>query len=382
MKPEQIITLKTLLRTVLVFVALLAISSTLIVFGARHDASTVAKNLKAGVLTADEVNVAFEQVGGRLVSRSVKESDIVRQGDILMTLDSTDIDLAISQLKAVITAQEATLTHEKESIRLTDEATDIDEATRWHRIEELWAALESARATLRLAKVEHHRASTLVKSGGVSQSVFDATQKTLKESEARVTQAQRQLDAATLGATKAELTKLAKTGKAHGMTLLAIQNTRAQTQNRRHQVVVLEANLRESQVKLAMLEVDRSRLTLKAPQDGEIEALLYEVGEMIPSNAPAVLLETSRQYFDIYVNEMQASLYTPGTRLKAYVPPLDREVEGTVRNTVAAPSFADIRMARENGQADITAFKVRIDVVPTEGLLTGMTLEVRDESHH
>ena len=61
MKPQQIITLKTLLRTVLVFVALLAISSTLIVFGARHDASTVAKNLKAGVLTADEVNVAFEQ---------------------------------------------------------------------------------------------------------------------------------------------------------------------------------------------------------------------------------------------------------------------------------------------------------------------------------
>lgn len=131
-----------------------------------------------------------------------------------------------------------------------------------------------------------------------------------------------------------------------------------------------------------MLEVDRSRLTLKAPQDGEVEALLYEVGEMIPSNAPAVLLETSRQYFDIYVHEMQASLYSPGTRLKAYVPALDREVEGTVRNTVAAPSFADIGMARENGQADITSFKVRIDVVPTEGLLTGMTLEVRDESHH
>lgn len=58
-------------------------------------------------------------------------------------------------------------------------------------------------------------------------------------------------------------------------------------------------------------------------------------------------------------------------RLKAYVPALDREVEGTVRNTVAAPSFADIRMARENGQADITSFKVRIDVVPPEGLLTG-----------
>lgn len=34
-------------------------------------------------------------------------------------------------------------------------------------------------------------------------------------------------------------------------------------------------------------------------------------------------------------------------------------------------------MVRERGQADLTLFKVRINVEPAEGLLTGMTLEVK-----
>ena len=41
------------------------------------------------------------------------------------------------------------------------------------------------------------------------------------------------------------------------------------------------------------------------------------------------------------------------------------------------PDFASLRMVRERGQADLTLFRVRIDVPPAEGLLPGMTLEVR-----
>lgn len=68
--------------------------------------------------------------------------------------------------------------------------------------------------------------------------------------------------------------------------------------------------------------------------------------------------------------------------MTADVPALGVKVQGKVRFTTAAPSFADLRMTREHGQADLTAYKVRIYVEPAAGLLTGMTLEVNDAQHH
>ena len=61
-------------------------------------------------------------------------------------------------------------------------------------------------------------------------------------------------------------------------------------------------------------------------------------------------------------------------------PAIGSTFEGRVRFCEAAPDFAELRMVRERGQANLTLFKVRIDV-PSDvpGLLTGMTVEVRNE---
>lgn len=71
---------KNMLRTTGIFAGLLAVGSLLIFFGTRNDAVTVARSIKAGVLTADEVNTAFQNVGGRLVERPIIESQHVKKG--------------------------------------------------------------------------------------------------------------------------------------------------------------------------------------------------------------------------------------------------------------------------------------------------------------
>ena len=53
---------KNMLRTTGIFAGLLTVGSLLIYFGTRNDAVTVARSIKAGVLTADEVNTAFQTV--------------------------------------------------------------------------------------------------------------------------------------------------------------------------------------------------------------------------------------------------------------------------------------------------------------------------------
>ncbi len=103
------------------------------------------------------------------------------------------------------------------------------------------------------------------------------------------------------------------------------------------------------------------------------------MGEMVPAGATAILLETDRYYYDVYLSEYAAVKYQVGGTVKGYVPALDDYVSGTVRFIEAAPSFADLRMTRDQGQADLTSFKMRIYTEPKERLMPGMTVEIKDE---
>lgn len=165
------------------------------------------------------------------------------------------------------------------------------------------------------------------------------------------------------------------------MTLQSIANSRESIKNRQNILDQLLAQLDQSHAELRQLEVNRQRLTLTAPASGKVLKLLYQPGEMIPAGAPAVLLETDRKYVDIYVNENMVTIYQPGTTVTAQVPALDSQVRGVVRFASAAPSFADLRMTRERGQADLTSYQVRIYTEDKPQLLSGMTLEVDDAEH-
>ena len=358
---------KNMLRTTGIFAGLLTVGSLLIYFGTRNDAVTVARSIKAGVLTADEVNTAFQNVGGRLVERPIIESQHVK---------NTDTRLAMASAEAALAGLEATLALEKASIETASRETDRTEKTEWRSIEETAARVKAAEASYALALKDYHRAEKLLKTGSTSKSAFDAAQSTLTNTLEALRQGERQLASVTIGATPEDLKRLKRTGSAEGMTLAAVQNARETIANRRFTVAQLAAQRDAAKVQVETLKVQETRLTLRAPEDGTVKKVLCEAGEMVTAGAPVVLLETDRRYFDIYVDETQAGAYRPGTPVKADVPALGKSVTGTVRVTEAAPSFADLRNTRERGQADLTSFQVRIYVAADEELLTGMTLEV------
>lgn len=276
-----------------VFASLLVLGAILISIGPRHDAKTIADAKKSGVLTAENVNIAFEGVSAKLAQRQVRESDLVKKGDILMVLEDTNNNLSITSVKA--------------------------------QIQQNIAQLQSAKANLDRSQKEFQRASALIKTGAVSQSTFDSAKNEFLASSATVKE--------------------------------------------------LQAARQSLDVSLQQLEVERDRLTLRAPEDGKILTLTYEVGEIVPAGSPAVVLESSRRYFDIYISEAHVMNFQPGTRVVGYVPALNQNVEGIVRFAQAAPTFADLRMTREHGTADLTSFQVRIDVHDPK-VLTGMTIEV------
>ena len=359
-----------------IFLLLLLVGSTLICLGSRNDAVSVAKSIKSGVLTADEINVAFQNVGGKVVKRFVQESQFVKKGDPLMQLEDIDTQLSIDRLQALVDSQTAAVKQEQAAIEITENETNLNELSTWRKIEEVKATLEAAISSRDLANTEFQRHTQLRKTGGASQSQLDAARNAYINSKMLVVQIESQLSTLMIGATPEQIAQFEQTRNATGMTLQSITIARQKLQNRQNQLAQIKAQLAQAEADLKQLKVNYSRLTLVAPEDGKVLKLMFEDGEMAPAGAPAVLLETDRKYVDIYVNEKMVNDYQPGTKVKANVIALDKTVNGTVRFATAAPSFADLRMTRERGQADLTSYQVRIYMEPIANLLTGMTIEV------
>ncbi|WP_180355035.1 HlyD family secretion protein [Providencia stuartii] len=346
---------KKILKIVITFFLLLIFSSSLIYFGSKNDSVSIAKKLKSGVLTADKINVSFENVGGKLQERYVEESDFVKKGDVLMQLDSTDLNIEIKKIKAKINAQEALIRKEETAIRTDKLDTDRLEITHWRQIEEIQANLNTAKSASQLAKNE------------------------MTKMQLTVVRFERQLAASLIGSTPEQQQKLTQKNSAEGMTLNSIVSAREQINNRFNQLQQYKAELSLLEEELNQLNVNVQRLTLIAPESGKVLSLVYEPGEIIPSGAPAVIIETERTYVDIYVNENSVNKFQPGTTVTAYAPAIMQSFQGKIRFSDATSSFSDLRMSREKGQADLTSYRVRIYFNKQPQLLTGMTIEVKNE---
>lgn len=212
------------LRTLLTMFSLLIISSTLIYFGSRGDATTIAKSIKSGVLTADTVDVSFENVGGVLLKRDIEESQIVKKGDVLMVLDDTDTAISIERTKATIEAQKALILSKENEIEIRKANVDLEELTKWKEIEQLKQSLTVSESAKLLAQKQYKRANSLVNTRSISKSDYDSANSQNIQAGAAKTQALRKLQAAIYGATDEQIEKLKRTGSAKGMTLLSIKN--------------------------------------------------------------------------------------------------------------------------------------------------------------
>ena len=103
---------------------------------------------------------------------------------------------------------------------------------------------------------------------------------------------------------------------------------------------------------------------------------------MVNPSEPVVLLESNRAYYDIYISEDQARGLSEGDTIVGTTVSGKKKVTGTIRLLTKAPGFADLKQSREKGQADLSAFQVRIDVEPQDGVATGMTIGVNDSEFH
>jgi len=352
------------------FILLLFVGGFLLMYKG-NDAVAMALKKKEGIVTAEQVKVSFNSVNGRLIKEAVKEAQQVKKGEVLMVLDSTDTDLAIAKLKAQIGQLEAQIRSGSGNVNIGLSKTNTDETQSLRQVDQQRAAVAAAQASYENSRLDYQRKQALLTQGAISKSDMDNASMALKVANANVAQ-QEQLLAKLLGGA-------ADTGDSEKLSLPTIEQERQTVENQKNDVEALRQQKKYLEVQLQELQVQKDRLTLRAPEDGKVLKILSKQGEMIAANTPVILLESRRYYYDIYLSEKQAAKLKEGGRLTGTTVATDAKLTGTIRFITKAPGFADLKMSREKGQSDLSAFQVRIYLEPQEGLLPGMTMEVHDD---
>lgn len=346
----------------------LFIISGLVLMYTGNDATILAVEKKDGILTAEQIKLAFDSVGGRMVNEAVQEGQTVKAGDIVMEIDSTDTDLSIEKLKTQIAQLDAQIKSTSGNMNINLFRVDNDEQQSFRQIDAQRAMLNSAEATLRNAEIDYNRKLTLVSEGAIAKAQLDDATMALNVARANVESQQQQLERLLAG--------VADTGVTNSLNLPTIAQERAAAQNVENDIAALNQSKKALEIQLQELEIAKSRLTLYAPEDGKIISVLSKQGEMISPNVPVVLLETRRIYYDIYVSEDQAVNLREGDEIICHTIADNKEIKGTIRLLTQAPGFADLKQSREKGQADLSAFQVRIYISPESDVLAGQTVRV------
>ena len=350
-------------RVGVVFIALLIIGGLVLMYKG-NDALALATEKKEGILTAEQVKMSFDSVNGRLLNEAVKEGDVVKKGDIIMELDSTDTDLSIEKLKAQIAQMDAQINSTSGTQGINYMKADTSEGENNHQIDQQQAAVAAANATLKNSQIDYNRKAALVDAGAVAQSQLDDAEMALNVAQANVAQQDQLLQKLLSGTNGSSTDSIAQARQ-------TASNMSNDIESLRHQKQALEVQLKE-------LQVSKERLTLRAPEDGKILKVLVKEGEMVSASTPVVLMESNRSYYDIYISEKQAAGLSEGQAITGTTVAGDKKVTGTIRLLTQAPGFADLKQSREKGQSDLSAFQVRIYVDPQDGIIPGMTIGVKD----
>lgn len=264
------------------------------------------------------------QLSAEVREVKVREGDVVRAGQPLITLDRVHAESQARQARAGVEAARARLQAARSRLAVFEQgAREEERAIARSRLEQTRSALEQARADL-------ERMRGLFEKGAVSRQQLDAAQVAYDTARTNRDSAQQSLELTEKGAREEEI------------------------DGARKEVDAAAAALEQVKAALAQAEQQLGYTVIRAPFDGVVHARNIEPGEIASPGGMAPLLrlaDPSSVYFEARVPERVALRVRAGQRVQVIVQGNgDRPVEGHVERVVPVADPA----SRE--------FLVRIDV--------------------
>ena len=259
---------------------------------------------------------ASSKVPGRIDAMKVAEGDRVEKGQLLYVLSTPELDAKLAQAEAVKSAAAA-----------LDAA-----AVAGARIQQIEAALnmwEKAQAGLELARKTYERVKNLYDQGVVPAQKLDEATANYEAMKATAQAAKAQYDMAADGARKEDKAAAA-------------------------------ARVRQAEGAVSEVESYIGDAMVYSPVTGEVSTIVAQQGELVGSGYPVVaILDMSDLWVTFNVKETLLPKIKVGTRMMAYVPALDRDVELEVSYIAVQADFATWAATRTQGGFDIRTFAVK-----------------------
>lgn len=286
-----------------------------------------------GQMEARESDIA-PKVTARIARVAVKEGQHIQPGDLLIEMDSPEVQAKLAQAKAAKDAAQAV----------------SDKAQRGARPQEVQMARlnwQRAQAAADLAKTSYHRVESLFQQGLVSAQKRDEARTNWRASDAQAAAAQAQYDMAASGA-------------------------------RTEDKAAAAAQARQVDGVIAEVEAARAETQLRSPVGGEVASVLAKAGELSPQGVAVVtVVDLQDQWVVLNVREDQLQRFAVGSKFTGRLPALDRTAEFNVYHLGVLPDFATWRTTRGSQGFDARTFEVRArPAAPIEGARPGMSVVV------
>lgn len=299
----------------------------------------------SGHVEATDVRVAPE-VGGRIVTLTVKEGDRVEVGAILLRLDTRDAQLAIDRAKADQRAAEAQFRllqagSRPEEIRQSDAQAQSarDDA-------------QAARAELASAEADLQRFEALLEANAGSRKQRDDARTRRDVARERVQSADSRLRAAEQGTVKLR----------SGARPQELDAARARVAAAATQVAAAEELLKDAEV--------------LSPARGIVSEKLAEPGEVVAPRAPVlVITDLDNAWADVYVPEPVIPRLRMGQAAKIFTDAGGSGLQGSITYISPKAEFTprNVQTAEERSKL---VYRVRISIDNKEGVLkAGMPVE-------
>ncbi|MGA9659311.1 MAG: HlyD family efflux transporter periplasmic adaptor subunit [Asticcacaulis sp.] len=331
---------------------------------ASHYVST--DNAYVGTDTA-QVNAL---VSGPVASISVSETQAVKAGDILMTIDDADAKIAVTQAQAAL----ALAKRHVQGYMASDAALAGQVGASEAELARSQAMIAAAQSSLNNAKTELQRRQNLAQSGAVSQEELTTAQNAYTQAQAQYNTALANRDAAKAGVASAGGQRATNATQFSGVT---------QDQN---------PEVLNAQAKLDAAELALQRTTVRAPTDGIIAKKAVQVGQQVQVGTPLMtVVPTSRAYVDANFKEGQLRKVKAGQCVELYSDLYGKSVKynGTVRGisggTGSAFSLIPAQNASGNWIKVVQRLPVRIDLDPKQlashPLRVGLSMDAKIDTN-
>ena len=309
-----------------------------------------------GTVDANQIIVS-PQTAGRISKLLVDEGTPVKQGDLIATLDPSELEAQARAAAATIDALRSQVAATQATSEATQGSTTSSVANAQARLESARAQLLEAEATLQRVESDSRRAIELAKQGVASQQESEQAAANLKAQQAVVSSLQKQVDASQADLNSA----IANTHQAH-----AAQSTVAST---RAQLLNAEAQLKEAEVRLGYTKV-------YAPVTGTVSVRAAREGEYLTPGQPIVtIVDFTDTWVRAAIPETNADHIGIGDTLRVRLPG-GTMTSGKVFYKSAEADFATQRdVSRRKRDIKTIVLKVRLDN-PKGAYVPGMTADV------